>query len=316
MRSHRGQHSRPRPRGSRLRILGIVLITAGVVAVGFVPYALYATQVAAHRAQSVLSGALAEPDGPDVAPPANPSTILTRTVALTSRPRIGWPISVPLGTALAHLSIPAAGVENDIVVEGADELRLQEGPGHYPSTPLPGDPGNVSIAGHRTTWLRPVYNLQAASPGDRVILQSGPLIYEYRTTAVFAVAPTDLSVIAPKSGWWLTLTTCNPRFSAAQRLVLRATLVRVERVEAMTISSSLQGRTPAIVEVRVPPPIPIFPATPWPVLLLWLLGVVLGIGTTVVLVRKSRFALCIILPAAACCFEAYSAAVRLLPASW
>jgi sortase A len=295
-----------------------VLVCAGIVVIGFIPFALFATQVGAEHAQRVLAGALPNLVAPQTSTraPSKQTPKATRPARLAGRPRVGWPIAVPLGTALARLSIPAAGVKNDIVVEGDDELRLQEGPGHYPSTPLPGEPGNVAIAGHRTTWLRPFYDLQAVKPGDRVTLQVGSLIYDYRATSVFAVAPNDVRVVRPLRGWWLTLTTCNPRYSAAQRLVVRAELVDVESVAAPPVNKTSPSPTAPVVEVRIPAPVRVFHATPWPVLVVWL--VVAGAITALALawVRRTRLAWAMLIPAAACCFEAYGAAVRLLPASW
>jgi sortase A len=303
----------------RLRVLGIAFVSAGVVVLGFIPFALFATQVAAVHAQDLLTEALpriATQPATSQSPRRTDPTHGLAPVRLAGRPRVRWPIAVPLGTALARLSIPAAGVRNDVVVEGDDELRLQEGPGHYPSTPLPGESGNVAIAGHRTTWLRPFYDLQAVKPGDQVALQVGSLVYEYRATSVFVVAPNDVSVVRPLRGWWLTLTTCNPRYSAAQRLVVRAELEDVESVAARPATDTGSPHAAPVIEVRVPPPVRVFHATPWPVLVVWLVLAGVIASAAFALVRRTRFAWMMLIPAAACCFEAYGAAVQLLPASW
>lgn len=233
-------------------------------------------------------------------------------------PVVSWPAVVPLGTPLARLSIPAAGVRDDVVVQGVDEQRLEEGPGHYPGTPLPGQPGNVAIAGHRTTWLHPFYNLQAVRPGDPIVLAVAGRRWVYTTLWVRTVPPSDVSVVDRARGWLLTLTTCTPRFSASERLVLRATL-DVGATRALVSPAPPRGeRGPAtrVVVTRLPSSRPVIPTTPTWVLVAWSGGVAALALVAAVLVGRSRMSLLLLVPAAACCFEAYGAAVRLLPASW
>ena len=125
---------------------------------------------------------------------------------------------------MARLVIPRIGLDM-VVVEGTDTADLREGPGHYPTTPLPGQPGNVAIAGHRTTYAHPFYNLNELSPGDVIELSVPGHDWRYLVTTQLVVAPTDVAVAGPLGpGSWLTLTTCNPRYSAATRLVVRALL--------------------------------------------------------------------------------------------
>ena len=140
-----------------------------------------------------------------------------RLVGFETPPLLPWPASLPAGTAIASLTIPAAGVTNYAVVQGIGELQLESAPGHYPSSPLPGQPGNVAIAGHRTTWGAPFFNLQAATPNSAITLRVDDVVYHYRVTRTFVVAPNDGKVIAAIRGWWLTSTTCDPRYSASRR---------------------------------------------------------------------------------------------------
>jgi sortase A len=102
---------------------------------------------------------------------------------------------------------------------------LKEGPGHYPTTPLPGQPGNAAIAGHRTTYGAPFYRLDELAPGDtiQVTTRQGEFTYEVRDRLV--VAPTQNEVLDPSEENLLTLTTCHPRFSASQRLIIVGELV-------------------------------------------------------------------------------------------
>jgi sortase A len=139
---------------------------------------------------------------------------------------------VPIGHGLTRLRIPKIGVDV-VVVEGTTPSALRAGAGHYVGTPLPGAAGNVAIAGHRTTFGRPFNRLDEVRPGDEVLLDSPTTEYVYRAVPSFdgaanphAVDPTDVAVIGGLApGHWLTLTTCTPKGSAAQRLIARFTLV-------------------------------------------------------------------------------------------
>jgi sortase A len=131
------------------------------------------------------------------------------------------------GDALTRIKIPAIDVDT-VVVEGTTASALRAGAGHYPSSPLPCEAGNVAIAGHRTTYGRPFHDLDRLEAGDVVILETpiGSCTYEISKTP-FVIAPTDFSVVAndPTKNL-LTLTTCHPKGSARQRLVTQATLVK------------------------------------------------------------------------------------------
>jgi sortase A len=117
------------------------------------------------------------------------------------------------------------------VVSGVSLDDLRAGPGHYPDTAAPGEEGNVGIAGHRTTYGAPFWSLDELTPGDtiHVVDRSGEeWVYEYVEQRI--VTPQDTWVVdeddplgsgAPT----ITLTTCHPRFSAAQRLIAWGELV-------------------------------------------------------------------------------------------
>src|SRR6185437_15664234 len=123
-----------------------------------------------------------------------------------------------------------------IFVEGVQLTDLAKGPGHYPGTPLPGQFGNAAIAGHRTTHGAPFFNVGDLHVGDRIKITTYVGTYTYEVwTEPFAVDPTQYSVVGPPpSGLGplavgknepkveLTLTTCNPKYSASQRLIIKA----------------------------------------------------------------------------------------------
>ncbi len=110
------------------------------------------------------------------------------------------------------------------MVEGTNTPDLRKGPGHYTGTPLPGQAGNAAIAGHRTTYGHPFYNLDSVKVGDPIVLTTLQGIFVYDTTKSFVVSPSDTTVVDNVIANQLTLTTCNPRFSASTRLVVQATL--------------------------------------------------------------------------------------------
>ena len=141
------------------------------------------------------------------------------------------------GTAVAALQfrrpssdVPLVHKKPLYVVQGVTLADLQRGPGHYPGTALPGNKGNFAVAGHRTTYGAPFFNLDQLRKNDEVLVttRAGEK-FTYRVRSQEIVSPSDTWVIEPdplKSGKrMLTLTTCNPRFSNAERLVVFAELV-------------------------------------------------------------------------------------------
>ena len=132
---------------------------------------------------------------------------------------------------LTRIIIPAMKTDT-IVVEGTSAKALNTGAGHYPNTPLPGEPGNVAIAGHRTTYGKPFANLEILKPGDKVYLETPFAKHTYEVIPGFGghqnpwvVAANDWSVADQVPESILTLTTCHPRGSDTERLVARAKLV-------------------------------------------------------------------------------------------
>jgi sortase A len=133
--------------------------------------------------------------------------------------------TVAVGDPLTRLKIKTLDV-NVVVVEGTTASALRAGAGHYPNTPLPGEPGNVAIAGHRTTYGKPFANLDRMKVGDEIILDTPIGRHVYKVSEQpFVVPNTDWKVISQSPGEFLTLTTCHPKGSDRQRLVVRAEMV-------------------------------------------------------------------------------------------
>lgn len=140
------------------------------------------------------------------------------------------------GGALTRIIIPKLEVDT-MVVEGTSLKALAAGAGHYRGTPLPGEIGNVAIAGHRTMNGKPFGNLDQMRPGDRIQLITPFARHTYEVIEGFdghanpwVTAPNDWAVIAPSTNALLTLTTCHPRGSDKQRMAVRAKLVGSEPV--------------------------------------------------------------------------------------
>jgi sortase A len=114
------------------------------------------------------------------------------------------------------LVVPKLGLKQ-VVVEGTGHDQLTRGPGHYPATGVPGSRRTIAIAGHRTTWGAPFRHLDRLQRGDTIVLCGA----RYLVRRVFVVVPNDLTILKNR-GERLILTTCNPPYSAAQRLVVEA----------------------------------------------------------------------------------------------
>jgi sortase A len=204
--------------------VGRVVLVAGILILLFIPYLLWGTGLQTARSQDQLRKEFAAvqrqagvtKERRPVAP-AHPSKTLPPAVA----PNIPAPaIGAPVGT----IDIPTISL-NMVVVSGTGTAQLEQGPGHYPGTPLPGEAGNVAIAGHRTTYLHPFYNLNELVPGDDILLTTVQGAFLYQMTSSQVVLPTDVAVVGATLTPQLTLTTCNPRYSASTRLVVHAALV-------------------------------------------------------------------------------------------
>lgn len=133
--------------------------------------------------------------------------------------------SILPGAAVATLSIPRIHLST-VVLHGSDARTLRRGPGHVERTALPGQPGNIVIAGHRDTFFRPLRRIEV---GDRVVLESLRGRFEYRVSSLDVVKSDDVSVLEQGGEDLLTLITCYPFNlvgSAPDRFVARATRVR------------------------------------------------------------------------------------------
>jgi sortase A len=130
------------------------------------------------------------------------------------------------GDPLTRIAIPSIDLKPTLVVEGTTESALRAGAGHYRNTPLPGEEGNVAIAGHRTTYGKPFANVDRIKVGDEIKLETPVGTYVYKVSqAPYVVNNNDWTVISQSPGKTLTLTSCHPKGSSKQRIVIKAELV-------------------------------------------------------------------------------------------
>lgn len=200
---------------------GRMMIRAGVLLLLFVAYQLWGTGLATSRAQESLANRFEtlQQTAPTVTDPATAPTDL--------------PIPEP-GDPIGRIQIPRIDVDF-IMVQSVDLRYLQNGPGHFPQTPLPGQPGNSAFAGHRTTYKAPFNRIDELAPGDVITVTTLQGTFTYVVdrhvgedgtldSGHFIVKPTDLSILDQDKGNRLTLMACNPKYSAATRIVVTATL--------------------------------------------------------------------------------------------
>ena len=197
-----------------MRTTGGTLIRAGVLLLLFVAYQLWGTGISQQRDQRALRADIVE----ELAPPPAPTP--------DARAAASPPPLVPpeLGQPVGLIRIPKIGVDQ-VVVEGVGVEELKKGPGRYPETPMPGGAGNAAIAGHRTTYGAPFFRLDELAPGDGIEVHTRTGAFTYEVSESKIVSPQAVEVLDNTVEPRLTLTTCNPRYSAAQRLVVVARLV-------------------------------------------------------------------------------------------
>jgi sortase A len=110
------------------------------------------------------------------------------------------------GDVIGEIQVRRLGLDA-MVVQGESASNLQRAVGHISSSSLPGERGNVALAGHRDTFFRPLRQIRA---GDEIRFGTAAGIFEYRVESIEIVGPRDSQVLEPSSGHDLTLITCFP----------------------------------------------------------------------------------------------------------
>lgn len=251
---------RPRPRRDVrwfVRSIGKTLIVIGLLMFGFVAYQLWGTGIEYARAQDEAGRELeelmarasttAQATSPSSTDPAttqsattepaitSASTTATTTTAPPPTTSTVPPTTIPVfdiaslgiisSEGFARLEIPRIGLDATVVA-GVERNDLNKGPGHFPQTPMPGQLGNSAIAGHRTTYGAPFFDIDEIEPGDELIVTTPYGRFVYVATETVIVDPSEWEVIATTDPMVarLTLISCHPAYSVSQRIVVHAQL--------------------------------------------------------------------------------------------
>lgn len=219
-----------RRRGARLlRRLEGLLVVVGIALLAWCALLVADASIyqrIARRSLEIASRAAAPP-----LPPA-PTAIPTRPLPVRAT-------TVRNGAPIAEISIPRVDL-SAVVLHGSDDQTLRRGPGHLENTALPGDTGNVVIAGHRDSFFRPLRDVQL---GDDVFLETPRGRFQYQVTAMQVVRSGDLTVLEQTNEEVLTLVTCYPFWvlgDAPDRFIVRASRVNT---------------APAVAAIASPPPL-------------------------------------------------------------
>lgn len=222
-----------------LGAIGRTMIATGVLLLLFVVYQLWGTGLHTRLAQQELEQefqALLD-QAADTAS-TSPSTDPDATSPPTSYEVAPAAADVPppaKGDPIGRIVIPRIGVDF-VVIEGVDLWLLDDAPGHFPGTPLPGQPGNAALAGHRTTFMAPFNRIDELQPGDTVDVTTVQGTFQYEVlpqpatdpngapSGHYIVRPDQTEILDDKGDDRLTLMACHPKYSAAQRIVVEAKL--------------------------------------------------------------------------------------------
>jgi LPXTG-site transpeptidase (sortase) family protein len=191
-----------------VRWFGLLCLMGAAFFGGYVVWLLWGTGLETRRAQDSLRPGIEQ----QIAHPHPP-------------PAAGQSVHVLPGDAYAVIQIPRIDLDM-VVVQGTDYTSLKEGPGHYLDTADPWDgTGRVGIAGHRTTYLHPFFDLDQVQPGDTITLLTAYGTYTYTVTKNFVLPEATAGVVLEQTQEpTLVLTTCNPRYASSERLIVEADL--------------------------------------------------------------------------------------------
>ncbi|WP_403021805.1 class E sortase [Salinibacterium sp. GXW1014] len=229
---------RAKPRASVglviIGVLGELFLTAGVLVLLFLGWQLWLNDIIVGNEQRDAALEFSEslsrdaPEKPSDDEPAGPDEPETPT-----EPDAPVSTVAPVeNQAFATIFVPRFGADYARkIAEGVSLPKILNRPelgvGHYPGTQLPGEVGNFALAAHRTTWGKPFAEIGELQLGDKIYVQTVDGWYTYTFRNLEYVMPTEVEVIAPvpqapeieASERFITLTSCNPRFSAAERII-------------------------------------------------------------------------------------------------
>jgi sortase A len=242
------------------RGFGQTMVTLGVIVLLLLVYEVWVSNYFAERKQDVVRKDLVKAWNKGEDP-------------LHGEDRLKLPsgkqVIIPAGKGFANLYIPRLGKDYaETVVQGTDDTSLERGPGHYTDTQLPGQVGNFAMAGHRVGKGQPFLNLDQLKPGDALVFQTATRWYVYRVlgesktgdlTAPDAQGVTGREIVSPNAAdvidpvpnqpgakpvrALVTLTTCHPKYSANQRMIIHGVLDRAMPNQGKATPKELVGGT-------------------------------------------------------------------------
>lgn len=218
--AHPGTPRRQQRISRALDALGRVLIACGLLLLSFTAYQLWGTGIEQARSQRELERQFEKTAA---------VTGTTQQPGTTSVPRVPVP-----GDSVGRIEIPSLGVD-EWMVAGARLSDLEKGPGVFAGSVLPGQTGNLSVAGHRTSYGAPFGDLDRLREGDDIIFTTAGGTFTYEVTGSKVVPPTEVGVLAQtKDSAIATLVTCHPKWTSKDRLIVTAELAPVHEPAAPT----------------------------------------------------------------------------------
>ena len=197
------------------RRASVVCAAAGLAAIGYGSYVVVDAKMYQRREAQRFERARSE----------------TAASALAMAPAAPGPVAPPVprdGESMGEISIPRLQLAV-MIAQGDSVAILERAVGHLPATALPGQTGNVVLAGHRDTFFRPLKDIRL---GDTITLKTPYGDFDYTVESTSVVKPTDVQVLEPTGGETLTLVTCFPFYyvgPAPNRFIVRARYQSVGR---------------------------------------------------------------------------------------
>jgi sortase A len=211
-------HAEPGRRARVAIVAERLLFIIGVVLLGYYGYVTVEAKLYQAYENRELDAILASAPVVDSAAAPAPSPRVPEAGGLVVRATRAKPLA---GSAIGRIEIPRLGV-SAVIRAGSDAKTLRLAVGHVPGTAMPGEAGNVGLAGHRDTFFRRLRDIQ---PDDEIRLVTPEGTYVYRVSRTNVVEPRDTWVLDPTPTPALTLVTCYPFTyigSAPQRFIVRA----------------------------------------------------------------------------------------------
>jgi LPXTG-site transpeptidase (sortase) family protein len=175
------------------------------------------------QADALLGPGTPVPDAPETTTSIRPTTTTEDPGPLPEAPPSD-PYAPTPQVVLGQIEIPKLGVVGNIQ-QGITLTAINRGPGHWPGTPMPGEMGNMVVAGHRTTYSKPFADLDQLVAGDQVVFRTAAGTFVYEVRGVIIVPQANIGIAAQNRMHTATLFACHPKGSATHRIVAKLKLL-------------------------------------------------------------------------------------------